>query len=73
MDMRELYPLFTQILSPSPEAVCGALESLEAACTACSDGELFCLTMTANYLEATKSDNEAMEILEADIPATCLD
>jgi hypothetical protein len=62
MDVREIYPLFTQIVGVSPDAVCGALDSLDAPCQPCSDGELYCMTMTASYLEAEAFDGDLVPV-----------
>jgi hypothetical protein len=62
MDMRELYPMFTLIPEPSPEAVCNALSSFEAPCEPCpTDSEEFCLSLTAVRLAATEIADGSLE------------
>jgi hypothetical protein len=58
MDFRELYPLFTLLVDPTPESVCSAFEmSYSAPCEPCpNDGEAFCLTVKANTLGAVPYD-----------------
>ena len=52
-DARELYPLFTLLGNPSPEAVCNELGEYNASCQPCpDDGEAYCLTIKAARLEA---------------------
>lgn len=55
MDMREIYPMFTLLTNPDPDSVCNALESFEAPCEPCTDGQLYCLTITAILLGATET------------------
>lgn len=71
MDVREIYSLFTQILGVSPDTVCSALDSLDTACQPCRDGELYCLTLTASYLEAEEFSGDMSAIASA--PSSCLD
>ena len=70
MDFRELYPLFTLIIDPTPEKVCTQLESsFSAPCIACpNDGEPFCLTVKANSLGATPAGSAIEPIDSVDDP-----
>lgn len=70
MDIREIYPLFTQILNVNPDSVCEALSQLQVPCEPCRDGELYCLAMTASYLQAQEFPGDMAAIASA--PAGCL-
>lgn len=71
MDIREIYSLFTQILNATPDSVCEALNQLDVPCEPCGDSEVYCLTMTASYLEAQEFSGDMSAIGSA--PTTCLD
>jgi hypothetical protein len=67
MNFRHLYPLFTLLIDPTPEAVCTALQdSYGEPCAACpGNGEPFCLTVKAIELGATPTD---VAIQQVDTP-----
>ena len=70
MDFRDLYPLFTLLIEPTPEAVCTALEdSYKEPCAACpNDGQPFCLTVKAIELGA-RPNNAAMQQVDTVDPS----
>jgi hypothetical protein len=70
MDFRELYPLFTLIVDPTPDKVCTLLEdSYSSACAPCpNDDEPYCLTVKAIGLGATPWSG-AMEPVDAIDPS----
>jgi hypothetical protein len=71
MDFRDLYPLFTLIVNPTPEAVCTTLEdSYGVPCTACpNDGGPYCLTVKANGLGATPTSTALAPVGDVTDPA----
>lgn len=55
MDFRDIYPLFTLIINPTPDSVCTALEESFGSCQPCpNDQGPYCLTVKAIYLGAAK-------------------
>lgn len=63
IDARELYPLFTLLPEPSPETVCAALDSYNAACVPCpTDGESFCLSLKAERLGASETEGSVVVV-----------
>ena len=73
MDMRELYPLFTLLITPTPETVCTALSMSSAMvpCEYCGDGEPFCLTIKAEGVVAEPSDLTVQPIDAGALDASC--
>jgi hypothetical protein len=66
LDAREIYPLFNLIPSPTPDAVCTALDSFDAPCEPCpQDGLPFCLTIGAIALEAVPAPGMTIAPLDA--------
>src|SRR5690606_13197349 len=72
MDMREIYPMFTLLSNPDANSVCNALESFEAPCEPCPDGQLYCLTITAILLGATEAASAVTPVAAGTQPATCI-
>jgi hypothetical protein len=72
MDFRELYPLFTLLVDPTPETVCAAFEmTYTTTCAPCpNDGEPFCLTVKANTLGAVPSDSAIEPVAAVDPSCT---
>jgi hypothetical protein len=76
MDFRELAPLFNVLYHedgspPTAAEVCGQLPKT-AACTACSDGNMSCLSARAIFLHAEDSPGMTVEPVDAaSRPATC--
>lgn len=72
LDFRELYPLVTVLIQPTPDSVCASFEKTYAApCAPCpSDGEPYCLTVAATYLGATPTDTP-VEAIDA-VDPSCL-
>jgi hypothetical protein len=58
LDFRELYPLVTTLIMPTPASVCASFEDTYfAPCMPCpNDGDPFCLTVRATYLGAVPTD-----------------
>jgi len=59
MDFRELYPLITAIIEVDPDKVCAAFLSSypNNPCAPCpTDGEPYCMTVQAEYLDAVPND-----------------
>ncbi len=53
LDFREIYPMFTVLMPPSPENACNALTDTGVTCEACpQDGEPFCVSIKAVRLDA---------------------
>ena len=72
MDLRELYPLLTLLVSPTPETSCAALEQFGAPCEACpSDGEVYCLSVKAVRLGATEVEGGVEPIDAGDVDPSC--
>lgn len=66
VDARELYPLFTLLPEPSPDAVCAALDSFNAACAPCPhDSEAYCLALKAVRLGASELAGAGMQPVDA--------
>ena len=65
MDVRELYPMFYQIIAPSPDSVCTAMAGT-ADCEPCpQDGEIYCLTIQAMYIGASELADFTLEPIQA--------
>ena len=75
MDVRELYPMFVLLMSPTPDRVCTAMEDVVGGCEPCPhDGETYCLTIKATYLGATQLTDFALEPVDASsVDASCQD
>lgn len=66
LDAREIYPLFHLLPDPDPTTVCSALASFGAPCEPCpQDGQLFCLTIVAERLEAVPAPEIAMGMVDS--------
>lgn len=53
LDFREIYPMFTVLVPPTPEGACTALTDTDVTCEACPhDGEPFCVSIKAVRLDA---------------------
>lgn len=74
MDLRELYPLFTQLGEPTPDIVCGALKSFGAPCETCAfDSEAYCLSIRAIGLGANETPDMTVEPIEPSaVDPSCL-
>jgi hypothetical protein len=68
MNFEHLYPLFTLLIDPTPEAVCTALlDSYREPCVACpGNGQPFCLTVRAIELGATPTNATIQPVTEVD-------
>ncbi len=54
LDFREIYPMFTVLMPPTPESACNALTDTGVTCAACPhDSEPFCVAIKAVRLGAT--------------------
>lgn len=87
MDFRELYPLFTQLLTPTPDNVCSTLHdnytsptcmdpSCEVSCQPCptADAAPYCLTVKAEGVGAVEAPGLTLTpVDEATRPSTCAD
>lgn len=62
VDMREMYPLFYQLINSSADGVCAAFESSGSPCEPCADGAPYCQPLVAEGLGATpfSADFEAV-------------
>jgi hypothetical protein len=87
MDFRELYRLFTALVTPTPDGVCESLyeqytptgceedPTCWVKCEPCpDDGAPYCLTLEAEDIAAIEAPNlNIVEVSEASRPATCVD
>jgi hypothetical protein len=77
MDFRQLYALFGSLGNTrTPESVCTALVGSypDGMCTACPDGQPFCLSVKAEQIGAEEAPNLTVtEVSEQTRPATCAD
>lgn len=75
LDFRETYALFTQIIDPTPDRVCERLVADGVGtCEACpKDGQLYCLTMRADYLGATDVTATTTIVPVASTDPSCFD
>lgn len=72
MDLRELYPLLTLLIDPTPESSCEALGQFGAPCEDCpTDGKTFCLSVKAVRLGAEEVNTELVAIDPADPDPSC--
>ena len=65
MDVRELYPMFTMVVIRTPDTVCEAFASQGADCTACADGQPYCLTLKAIRLGAIEIPDLTLEAVDS--------
>ncbi len=73
IDTRELYSLFSQLPDPTPDTVCAASAAFEAPCTACRDGEPYCIELEAIGIGATETGLDGISpIAESDLDPSCL-
>ena len=74
LDFRELYPLVTTLIMPTPASVCASFEdTYSAPCVPCpNDGDPFCLTVKATDLAAVRTDTpiEPIDSVDPSCPAT---
>ena len=72
VDIRELYPLVTVMINPSPEAVCTTIEPFNP-CQPCpTDGAAFCLHVKAIRLDAVEANELDLQPIDPNqVPASC--
>ena len=75
MDVRETAELFTRLFSRTPDAVCDAVESVEASCDPCpKDDEPYCVAIKAVGIGATELADADWKPIEAgDVSEACVE
>jgi len=70
LDARQIYTLFTALTPKTPERLCESiLQEQRGQCMACRDGQPYCITFSAGYLEAVPNDAIAITPVTTPDPA----
>lgn len=70
LDARQIYTLFTALTPKTPERLCESIQQEQrGTCMPCRDGQAYCITFSAGYLEAVPNDAIAISPVAAPDPA----
>jgi hypothetical protein len=70
LDARQIYTLFTALTPKTPERLCESiLQDQVGQCMPCRDGQAYCITFSAGYLEAVRNDSIAITPVTTPDPA----
>ena len=73
LDARQIYTLFTALTPRTPERLCESIQQeARGQCMPCDDGQSYCITLLAGYLEAVPMDSIAITPVPTPDPACIL-
>jgi len=73
LDARQIYTLFTALTPRTPEQLCQNIVDMQRGqCMPCDDGQNYCITLLAGYLEAVPADSIAITPVPVPDPACIL-